>query len=147
MAIFPFQLQGQTFTQAICEEMVHISKKSNKLAKPLIFALSNPTSKAECTAQQVLSKIAININFIDYRTDIQAYSWTDGECIYASGSPFDPVTLVIKGTGESKTFIPGQGNNAYIFPGVGLGAIAIGASSLTDEDFYVAAACLVKIYV
>jgi len=107
--------QGGSFTKYILEYMGSINEK------PLIFSLSNPTFKSECTAEQ-------------------AYKFTDGRCVFASGSPFDPVTL-----SDGRRFVPGQGNNAYIFPGVGLGALISGANTITDHDFYVAAKCLASI--
>jgi malate dehydrogenase (oxaloacetate-decarboxylating)(NADP+) len=100
--------QGQTFTRPIVEKMAQLNQK------PIIMALSNPTSKAECTAEQ-------------------AYQWTNGKAIYASGSPFDPVTV------NGQTHIPGQGNNAYIFPGVGLSIVAFGIRHVSDEMFMAAA--------
>ena len=97
------------------EEVVQLMAEQNE--RPVIFALSNPTSKAECTA-------------------VQAYGWTDGRAIFASGSPFEPVQM------GNSTFVPGQGNNAYIFPGVGLGAVVSGARRVTDEMFLAAAKVL-----
>ena len=88
---------------------------------PIIFALSNPTSKSECTPAD-------------------AYAWTHGTAIYASGSPFDPVTLP-DGAGVRE---PGQGNNAYIFPAVALATLAVDIPIITEDTMLVAAATLAK---
>lgn len=103
--------QPKTFTHAVLEAMAEINNT------PVIFALSNPTSKSECTAEE-------------------AYRWTGGQAVFASGSPFPPVTI------EGRTFVPGQGNNAYVFPGIGLGVMASGASRITDDMFLGAARTL-----
>jgi malate dehydrogenase (oxaloacetate-decarboxylating)(NADP+) len=101
----------RTFTKQVVETMARFNRR------PILFALSNPTSKSECTAEE-------------------AYTWSEGRAIFASGSPFPPVTY------KGKTFVPGQGNNAYIFPGVGLGAVASEATRVTDDMFFAAAKTL-----
>jgi malate dehydrogenase (oxaloacetate-decarboxylating)(NADP+) len=110
-AIVGVSAQPKTFTQPVLEAMAGINER------PIVFALSNPTSKAECTAEE-------------------AYNWTQGRAIFASGSPFGPVTV------GGKTFVPGQCNNAYIFPGVGLGVVAAAARQVTDEMIFSAAKAL-----
>jgi len=102
---------GSLFTQPVLQAM------TKSCATPVVFALSNPTSKAECTAEQ-------------------AYAWTGGRAIFAAGSPFDPVTI------GGATRAPGQANNSYIFPGVGLGLMVSGASRVTDAMFFAAAEAL-----
>ena len=107
-AIIGVSAVGGSFTKEVLEEMARINQR------PIVFALSNPTSRAECDAEQ-------------------AYRWTSGRALFACGSPFDPVQF------NGKTFVPRQGNNSYIFPGVGLGVIASRARHITDDMFMAAA--------
>ncbi|XP_071723518.1 NADP-dependent malic enzyme-like [Rutidosis leptorrhynchoides] len=102
---------GQTFTKDVVQTMAANNKT------PLIMALSNPTSQAECTAEQ-------------------AYTWTEGRAIFSSGSPFDPYEY------NGKLFIPGQANNAYIFPGLGFGLVIAGAIRVHDEMLLAASEAL-----
>jgi malate dehydrogenase (oxaloacetate-decarboxylating)(NADP+) len=99
------------FTQPVLEAMARLN------ARPIVFALSNPTQKQECTAEE-------------------AYAWTEGRALFASGSPSTPQLV------GGATVIPGQGNNAYVFPGVGLAVVAYGITRVTDEMFLAAAGTL-----
>jgi malate dehydrogenase (oxaloacetate-decarboxylating)(NADP+) len=107
-AIIGVAAVGGTFTREVLEEIARLNER------PIVFALSNPTSQAECTAKE-------------------AYRGTGGRALFACGSPFDPVQL------DGQTFVPRQGNNSYIFPGIGLGAIASRAQRITDDMFMKAA--------
>jgi malate dehydrogenase (oxaloacetate-decarboxylating)(NADP+) len=110
-ALLGVSAQPNAFTPPVLRALAEINDQ------PIIFALSNPTSKSECTAEQ-------------------AYAATDGRCVFAAGSPFDPVAY------KGRTYVPGQGNNAYVFPGLGLGVIAAGARRVTDAMFDAAARTL-----
>ncbi|MFS7945005.1 putative malate dehydrogenase (oxaloacetate-decarboxylating) (NADP(+)) [Helianthus anomalus] len=96
------------------------------MQRPLIMALSNPTSQAECTNPTSQAEC----------TAEQAYTWTEGRAIYSSGSPFDPCQY------NGKSFIPGQANNAYIFPGLGFGLVISGAIRVHDEMLLAASEAL-----
>ena len=110
-AIIGVSTIAKSFNQGVIEAMSKLNER------PMVFALSNPTSKAECSAAE-------------------AYTWSKGRAIYASGSPFPPFVY------EGRTFVPGQGNNSYIFPGVGLGVVACQAKRVTDRMFAQAAKTL-----
>ena len=103
--------QPGIFTAPILKRMGELNRR------PFIFALSNPTSKSECTAEA-------------------AYRFTDGRAIFASGSPFNPVDL------RGEKFVPSQCNNAYIFPGLGLGIVASQCRRVTDRMLLAAARAL-----
>lgn len=100
--------QGGIFDREVIEAMA----RSNE--RPVVFALSNPTSRSEAKAEDV-------------------YAWSEGRAVFASGSPFDPVTV------HGRTLVPGQSNNVYIFPGMGLGVTACRIRRITDAMFRAAA--------
>jgi malate dehydrogenase (oxaloacetate-decarboxylating)(NADP+) len=96
------------FSREVIEAMARINKR------PIIFPYSNPTSRSECTAEE-------------------AYKWSEGRAVFASGSPFPPVEIA------GRRFVPGQGNNVYIFPAMGMAVFATEATRVTEEMFIVAA--------
>ena len=106
--------QGGAFTEDVVKAMCEVN------ARPMIFALSNPTSKAECTAKH-------------------AYTWSEGKCLFACGSPFAPVAV------GNKTFVPRQGNNSYVFPGIGFGCIFVRAKTIPNQIFLTAAKTLANL--
>jgi malate dehydrogenase (oxaloacetate-decarboxylating)(NADP+) len=97
------------FTEEIIKEM------SSYCERPVILPMTNPTERSECTP-------------------LQAYTWSNGRAIVATGSPFGPVTLP-----DGRTFTPSQCNNMYIYPGIGLATSVAGITTLTDRMFYLAA--------
>jgi malate dehydrogenase (oxaloacetate-decarboxylating)(NADP+) len=97
---------------AFSPEVLQVMAEFN--SRPVVLALSNPTSHSECTAEH-------------------AYGYSEGRAIFASGSPFEPVRQ------GSQVLVPAQANNAYIFPGVGLGIMLSGATRVTDRMFTSAA--------
>ena len=110
-AIIGVAAVGGTFTSEVLEDMARMNER------PIVLALSNPTSKSECTAEQ-------------------AYRHTGGHALFACGSPFEAVTI------NGERHVPRQGNNSYVFPGIGLGVIASRARRVTDEMFMAAARAL-----
>nr|ACL54508.1 unknown [Zea mays] len=105
--------KGQTFTKDVVEAISSFNER------PIILALSNPTSQSECTAEQ-------------------AYTWSKGQAVFATGSPFDPVEY------NGKIHVPGQANNAYIFPGFGLGVVMSGAIRVHDDMLLAASVALAQ---
>jgi malate dehydrogenase (oxaloacetate-decarboxylating)(NADP+) len=107
-AIIGVSTVAKTFNEPVIEAMARINQR------PIIFPYSNPTSHSECTAEE-------------------AYSWSEGRAVFASGSPFPPVRW------RDRTFVPGQGNNVYIFPAIGMAVYATRAKRITEEMFITAA--------
>lgn len=107
-AIIGVSTVPKLFNQAVIEAMAEINDR------PIIFPYSNPTSRSECTAEE-------------------AYKWSGGRAVFASGSPYPPVEV------DGQKFVPGQGNNVYIFPAVGMAVLATEAKRVTEQMFIIAA--------
>jgi len=107
-AIIGVSTVPKLFSREVIETMAAINER------PIIFPYSNPTSRSECTAEE-------------------AYTWSNGRAIFASGSPFPPVEV------GDRRFVPGQGNNVYIFPAMGMAVFATEAKRVTEDMFIVAA--------
>jgi malate dehydrogenase (oxaloacetate-decarboxylating)(NADP+) len=107
-AIIGVSTMPKLFNQAVIEAMAEINER------PIIFPYSNPTSRSECTAEE-------------------AYKWSGGRAVFASGSPYPPVEI------NGQKFVPGQGNNVYIFPAVGMAVLATEARRVTEQMFIIAA--------
>ena len=112
-AIIGVSALAKAFNQQVIETMAQVNQR------PIIFPYSNPTSHSECTAEE-------------------AYKWSEGRAVFASGSPFAPVKY------DNQTFVPGQGNNVYIFPAMGMAIYATQAKRVTDEMFITAAKALAE---
>ncbi len=110
-ALIGVAAQPKAFSEPVLRAFAEVA------ARPIVFALSNPTSKAECTSEE-------------------AYRWTEGRALFASGSPASAVTL------GDQHFVPRQANNVYIFPGLGLGVVATQATGVSDRMFLAAARAL-----
>ena len=107
-AIIGVSAVPKLFSREVIEAMADINKR------PIIFPYSNPTSRSECSAEE-------------------AYRWSDGRAIFASGSPFPPIEIA------GHHFVPGQGNNVYVFPAIGMAVFATEAARVTEDMFIVAA--------
>jgi malate dehydrogenase (oxaloacetate-decarboxylating)(NADP+) len=110
-ALIGVSTAARAFNRDVIQAMARLNER------PIIFPYSNPVSRAECTAEE-------------------AYRWSDGRAVVATGSPFGPVQL------GSKIFVPGQGNNVYIFPAMGMAIYATEARRVTDDMFITAARAL-----
>ena len=101
------------FNREVIETMAELNQR------PIIFPYSNPTSRSECSAEE-------------------AYRWSDGRAIFASGSPFPPVDI------GGRRFVPNQGNNVYIFPAMAMALFATEAKRVTDDMFLTAAQAIAE---